>query len=272
MLEYETRNDHRAAGRSRSLVWSWACSAALISVLVAILSGCCSSPGPNCSRVSGLPWKCDIACACPAWGCDPCTDRPAESFPLVSAWDKQGPECPTPPAGSMRLAKRGSVNSCTESIGKDGHQAPPSMPLRLAVRLDPQRDEKEFLAFVEEANRRHPRPMGQNMDAREAEEIQKRFGLPDASYAAVERWLTSRGMKVIKVNKYYDSHEVCVDTSVADAERAFAIRIFQSADNKLYTNICSPAVPAQPPIFSIGGLNNYPTPGYVNPSRLAPCQ
>jgi len=103
------------------------------------------------------------------------------------------------------------------------------------------------------------------MGAAETEEIQKRFGLPDASYAAIEQWLTSEGMKLVKVDKYYDSRQVCVDATVAEAEKTFATSIFQSADNKMYANICDPAVPVNPPIVAVGGLNNYPTPGRVYP-------
>jgi len=103
------------------------------------------------------------------------------------------------------------------------------------------------------------------MGAAETEEIQKRFGLPDASYAAIEQWLTSEGMKLVKVDKYYDSRQVCVDATVAKAEKTFATSIFQSADNKMYANICDPAVPVNPPIVAVGGLNNYPTPGRVYP-------
>ena len=103
------------------------------------------------------------------------------------------------------------------------------------------------------------------MSTEETEEIQKRFGLPDSSYTAIEQWLTSEGMKLVKVDKYYDSRKVCVDATVAEAEKAFATIVFQSADNKMYTNICDPAVPANPPVIAVGGLNNYPTPGVIYP-------
>jgi hypothetical protein len=139
------------------------------------------------------------------------------------------------------------------------------MPLRLTVTLDPLRNEQEFLKFMEDANRRHPRPMGESMGDAETAEIQKRFGLPDSSYTGIEQWLTSEGMKIVKVDKYYDSRQVCVDATVAQAEKTFATSIFQSADNKMYTNICDPAVPANPPIVAVGGLNNYPTPGRIYP-------
>src|SRR5260370_22108042 len=72
-------------------------------------------------------------------------------------------------------------------------------------------------------------------------------------------------MKLVKVEKYYDSLFVCVDATVAQAEKTFAISVLQSADNKMYTNICDPAVPVKPPIITVRGLNNYPTPGHLYP-------
>jgi subtilase family serine protease len=106
--------------------------------------------------------------------------------------------------------------------------------------------------------------MGQGPGDAETAELQNRFGLPDSSYTAVEQFLTSDGMKLVKVDKYYDSRQVCVDATVGEAEKAFATRIFQSADDKMYANICDPAVPANPPIIAVSGLNNYPTPGRVD--------
>src|SRR5271163_384279 len=47
-------------------------------------------------------------------------------------------------------------------------------------------------------------------------------------------------MKLVKVDKYYDSRQVCVDATVAEAEKTFATNIFQSADDKMYANICDP--------------------------------
>jgi hypothetical protein len=233
---------------------------------VSLLGGCCANPGPNCGRISRWPWDCRIACTCPAWGCDPCPNIPVSQ----SSWSglfgpTREPQCPPTTAGYVRLGRQGYVNKCTETIAQQGHPAPASMPLRLTVTLDPLRNEQEFLEFMEAANRRHPRPSGESMGAAETEEIQKRFGLPDASYAAIEQWLTSEGMKLVKVDKYYDSRQVCVDATVAQAEKTFATSIFQSADNKMYANICDPAVPANPPIVAVGGLNNYPTPGRVYP-------
>lgn len=131
--------------------------------------------------------------------------------------------------------------------------------------LDPLRNEQEYLKFMQDANLRHPRPTGESMGAAETEEIQKRFGLPDSSYTAIERWLTSEGMKLVKVDKYYDSQFVCVDATVAQAEKTFAISLLQSADNKMYANICDPAVPAKPPIAAVRGLSNYPMPGRLYP-------
>jgi len=47
-------------------------------------------------------------------------------------------------------------------------------------------------------------------------------------------------MKLVKVDKYYDSRQVCVDATVAEAEKTFATNIFQSADDKMYANILRP--------------------------------
>jgi hypothetical protein len=233
---------------------------------IGLLSGCCTNPGPSCGRLSHWPWDCRITCACPSWGCDPCWDEPVSKSSWSSLWrSAHEPQCPPAPAGYVRLGRRGYVNVCTETIAQQGHPAPPSMSLRLTVTLDPLRNEQEFLKFFEDANRRYPRPTGESMGAAETQEIQNRFGLPDSSYTAIEQWLTSEGMKLVKVDKYYDSRQVCVDATVAEAEKAFATRVFQSADNKMYTNICDPAVPQSPRILAVGGLNNYPTPGRFYP-------
>lgn len=78
-------------------------------------------------------------------------------------------------------------------------------------------------------------------------------------------------MKVIKVVEYSTIHQICFETNVAQAEKALATPIFQSADDRLYANTCDPAVPSKPPILWIDGLNNYPTPGHGH-TELWPCQ
>src|SRR6266481_5779125 len=165
------------------------CQVAAIAA-VSLLGGCCANPGPNCGRLSRWPWNCSIACVCPSWGCDPCPNQPVSKSSWRGLWRSvREPQCPSTPAGYVRLGRKGYVNTCTEKIAQQGHPAAPSMPLRLTVTLDPLRNGQEYEKFIEDANQRHPRPTGESMGAAETAEIQNRFGLPDSYYAAIEQWL-----------------------------------------------------------------------------------
>lgn len=126
------------------------------------------------------------AAQCPAWGCDPCPyERISDSSWVNRLRSERELECPSAPSRSVRVNPRaGYVNKCTEEIAEHGHPAPDSMPMRLAVTLDPQRSTDELSKFMGEANQRYPRPSGQSMSDQEEAEIEKHFALPESSYSS----------------------------------------------------------------------------------------
>jgi subtilase family serine protease len=83
-----------------------------------------------------------------------------------------------------------------------------------------------------------------------------RFGPTDSDLARVTQWLKQKGFTVTTADA--SGREISFTSSVANAEKVFAVRIAASADGRLYSNIADPSVPAKlaPLIESIHGLDN----------------
>jgi kumamolisin len=88
------------------------------------------------------------------------------------------------------------------------------------------------------------------------EEFSDRFGPTADDRAAIERWLTSRGLSVESV--VGPGREVAAAAAAATVEKTFAVKIATSADGATFANLNDPEVPASvaPLIGSIRGLGN----------------
>jgi subtilase family serine protease len=88
------------------------------------------------------------------------------------------------------------------------------------------------------------------------DEFTARFGPTAADLSKVESWLRKKGCTVNSGDA--STREVSFTGTVAQAQKAFGVKIAATADGKLYSNTSDPAVPANlaPLIESIHGLDN----------------
>jgi subtilase family serine protease len=88
------------------------------------------------------------------------------------------------------------------------------------------------------------------------DEFTNRFGPTTADLARVTDWLKRKGFTVDSADA--SAREVSFTGSVAQAERAFGVKINASADGRWYSNTIDPIVPAEiaPLVESIHGLDN----------------
>jgi len=88
------------------------------------------------------------------------------------------------------------------------------------------------------------------------DDFTNRFGPTDADLARVTDWLKKKGFTVKSADA--STREVLFTGSVAQAQKAFAVKIAATGDGRLYSNTADPVVPAElaPLIESVHGLDN----------------
>ena len=147
---------------------------------------------------------------------------------------------------------------------KDTRPAAQSKPLQLMVHFAI-RDRAAMDKLLAEQQNPHSPNYQRWLTARE---VVDRFGPSQSEFTNVEAWLRASGFEIVEAKR--EERMIKCRGTVAQAEKAFAVRIVQSADGARFGNLEDPAIPVEfaKVISAIGGLDNFY--GEVHRSNVSP--
>ena len=135
-----------------------------------------------------------------------------------------------------------------------GHPAPSDLPLRVCIAFTLVNQDDFNRRLTGFADRNSP-----TFGGRFSDEDLKKYERPQSDYEAVERWLTSYGIKILSVGTRaaFDPN-IRAQGTVAEFESAMNVLIIQSANGYSRATTSYPQVPASLGgiILSIRGLDN----------------
>jgi len=159
---------------------------------------------------------------------------------IGSIFERPAPEPPEPELAPGRIFLRGRPPDpkLRQAVLAGGHPAPPEMPITLQVVLNiPHRQE-----FYRRLNASED-PNSPLFKKRPSDDEMRSYARPASDYEAVERWLTSSGVRVVSAERW-PVYPIVAEGTAAQVEAALNVRIDQSADGKWFANTSDPQIPA----------------------------
>lgn len=155
-----------------------------------------------------------------------------------SACSAAVPPPPQPEPGKVFVGSRLDPKIRVAALA-GGHSMPPDLQIKVHVYVT-MLHEDEFNRISEATLDRNSPFLGHSFTPDEL----KKYARPLSDYKAIERWLTSYGIKVLSTGSEPLGGTIRAQGTVAQFEAALNIRIYQSVNGMWFANMSDPQIPA----------------------------